>query len=99
MCGMRCALVLLAAVASAQQSDPRGFVNERLLRQNVARLATKAMTPPVLRYVPAPEPCAIPLMPVAPAQKDADPKMILPQPGGSIDEKMTRPTMPPCPAR
>jgi len=32
---MRYGLLLFAIVATAQQRDPRGFVNQRLLRQNV----------------------------------------------------------------
>ncbi len=95
---MRCCLLFVAVVASAQQPDPRGFVNERLLRQNFAKNALNAAV--AARKAPAagPATCAIPLLEV-PLQKDVDRQMILPQGGKTGDEKMILPTIPVCPKR
>ena len=98
---MRCALLFLASVASAQQTDPRGFVNERLLRQNFARMALKATTPPVIQLLASSaKTCAIPLLEVVPMQKDIDTSMIVmivPQSGKPVDQMMTIiPTIPVC---
>jgi len=94
---MRCALLFLASVASAQQTDPRGFINERLLRQNFARMALKATTPPVIQLLAsAAKTCAIPLLEVVPMQKEIDTSMVVPQSGKPVDQKMIIPTMPVC---
>ena len=96
---MRCALLLLAAVASAQQSDSRGFVNDRLLRQNFAKNALKVTaSPALLKNPPAATTCAIPPIAAVPMQKDFDPAIFLP-PSGPVDEKMILPAMPTCAKR
>jgi hypothetical protein len=96
---MRYGLLFLAAIAYAQQPDPRGFVNERLLRRNVfAKSAVPMNTAPrVLLDAPLPK-CAIPLLEVK-VDKDIDKSMVMPHFGVSMDPKMILPTIPVCPAK
>ena len=51
---MRYGLLLFAIVASAQQPDTRGFVNQRLLRQNV--FAKNGLIAPKLKPLPPRKP-------------------------------------------
>jgi len=103
-------------VATAQQRDPGGFVNERLLRPN---FANKLLISPKVKPLPPRKPvllkpkpkihlfagkpqdtaCAIPLLEAQITKKDADPKMPVPPSGNTGDEKMIRPTIPPCPPK
>ena len=50
---MRYGLLLFAIVATAQQRDPRGFVNERLLRQSLTK---NLLIPPKLKPLPPRKP-------------------------------------------
>ncbi len=98
---MRHGLFWFAIVACAQQPDSRGFVNERLLRQNFAKnaLAASRVTSMLLKPgVPRDGKCAIPLLTVR-AASEVDPKMALPLSGRGIDEKMILPAIPVCPSR
>jgi hypothetical protein len=54
---MRYALMFLAIVATAQQRDPRGFVNERLLRPNFTK---KLLFTPKLKPLPPQKPKMLP---------------------------------------
>src|SRR4051812_45740921 len=51
---MRYGILLFAIVATAQQPDPRGFVNQRLLRQNV--FAKNLLIAPKLKPLPPRKP-------------------------------------------
>jgi len=87
---MRYGLLLFAMVASAQQPDPRGFVNERLLRQiRPSQYAlNRSAAPPVKQ-------CAIPLL-EAQVRADIDKHMVLPNLDVSMDSNMILPTIPVC---
>jgi hypothetical protein len=98
---MRYGLLLLAAVASAQQTDPKGFVNEGLMRRSFSRIAlkaTEAPKPPVLFDAPMPAQCAIPLLEV-PMNREVDSQMILPNSRGGTGGKMSLAPIPVCPKR
>src|SRR4051794_7773291 len=108
---MRYGLMLFGIAATAQQQNPRGFVNQRLLRESFAnsvlpssKLPLKQPRPstvkPQIRYLagkPQGGACAIPLL--AAQVKDADPKIVERPRDKTGDEKMIVPTMPPCPPR
>ena len=87
--------LLLAATAGAQ--DTRGFVNPNLVNRNIFTQALKAkaaeMTP-VLEYVPAPGPCAIPLLEVVGNQK-VDRGMVI-VPPTKLKDPMILPAIPVC---
>jgi hypothetical protein len=98
---MRYGLLFFAVVASAQQPDPRGFVNEGLMRRSFDKItlkATAAPKPPVLFDAPPPGQCAIPLLEV-PMNREVDKQMILPNSNGSVDGKMSLRPIPICPKR
>jgi len=111
---MRYGLMLFAIVATAQQHDPRGFVNDRLLRQAFAKTAPTA--PPVkplplkpatlstvksqTRYFAGKPQESNCAIPLLPARvKDGDPKILAPRRDTTGDEKMIVPTIPVCTAK
>jgi hypothetical protein len=111
---MRYGLMLFAIVATAQQHDPRGFVNERLLRQAFAKnqltaprikplplkQATLSAVKPQTRYLAGkPQESNCAMPLLAAGLKDADPKIVAPGRDNTGDEKMIVPTIPVCPAK
>jgi hypothetical protein len=93
---MRGWLLLVAAAACAQ--DNRGFVNERLVTQNLVKNSIKAKPNATIVVPKNPSPaCAIPLLKV-PASKAND-AMVIPVPKDTGDEKMILPTIPVCAAK
>jgi len=110
---MRYGLLLFAILARAQQADPRGFVNERLLRRDFAKTLLPA---PRIKPLPLKPPAPLAVKPQkrfsfgkaqnsscaipllgARISKNADPKMAR-HSGNRTDEKMILPTIPVCPA-
>src|SRR4051812_40300368 len=109
---MRYGFMLFAIVATAQQQNPTGFVNERLLRQSFAnsvlpspkmnRLPLKRPIPstvkPQTRYLAGRPQDGACAIPLLEAQvKEADPKIVGRPLEKAGDEKMIVPTMRPCP--
>lgn len=92
---MRGLLLLTAVTAFAQ--DNRGFVNERLVKQNFVKNALNKAKKIVIRDS-TPQRCAVPLLQVTPS-KDLDAGMLLPMQKDSGDEKMILPTIPVCGAK
>jgi hypothetical protein len=95
---MRGCLLLVAAAAFAQ--DNRGFVNQRLVTQNLVKNSLKAKAMANATIVPPKNPapaCAIPLLQVEPSK--AIDRMAIPALKDTGDDKMILPTIPVCPAK
>jgi hypothetical protein len=97
--------IAVAALAEAQPTGTRGFVNQHLMRANVFDKGLKVtVSPPAGKPLPdvapasRPTTCAIPLLEVQVA-KEVDTRIILPHDSFRADEKMILPSIPTCPAK